>query len=527
MRRLLATREIGRMERSEIERFQDRKFAAWVQTVLLPGSAAYRDLFRARGVSGEDISGIRDWQRLGLPLIRKSDYRVAVDHYRLRLSAEGLDHYAQFCATVGDLDAEVEVARFRGLTVRVATAGMRGAAMGAATDPAVTEVAADYLDGVAGAFLTGGTSGAPTPVYHSRLDRDLFRIAAARLAAAHGAWLDARHARVVAANLYPHAAHQAWWVLHWGLDAAAHGLIGLSGGGVTPTERIVELLSLFEVSLVTGMPGYIRNRLVPAMKTAARAGRRFAPHMVVSLGAETIPGIARDEIAAELHAAGVDHVWVCGAYGASELRFLVFAECPGHASYHSVAPDLAAVRTVSLRSPDDWTFTEPGEEGAVAVFPLDGTGTSLVGFLLGDLATLAPHRCDACGSATDRLLELRRETDVELQLQLMGVVEGKVRGATVNLSDLREQLLTLAGVQEVQLVVERTDMADAAAQDVLRVRVAPREGEGRTAELVTAVAATTKRLTEVQPVVETVALADLHAATLKFRAIVDARWGGG
>ena len=74
MPRHLTYQQINSWSADELARFQDAKFSAWVQHVLAPNSAYYRGQLDAVG-GAEKIRSIDDWQRAGIPLVRKSEYR--------------------------------------------------------------------------------------------------------------------------------------------------------------------------------------------------------------------------------------------------------------------------------------------------------------------------------------------------------------------------------------------------------------------------------------------------------------------
>ncbi|VTU23117.1 phenylacetate--CoA ligase family protein [Variovorax sp. PBL-E5] len=522
MPRLLTPQQLRDGTREALHDFQDRKFRAYAGS-MLRRSRYYLALFERHGVRAEDIEGIDCWQRLGLPLVRKDAFRDDGDAFELGTAAGEPDaavaSYRQFVEQIGALPAVVPIRSWQRLHVE------QGVPAVFRDKPA--ETAAQIFQavfGISGVFLSGGSSGVPVAVKHTRLDRQLFEIATRRL---HAAMVDHLHAleeTVVSATLYPQAPHMGFWMTTWGFEAIAHTHIGLSGAGILPTERMAELALQYGVNVYAGIPSYFRNRFVPALVEQAQAGRFPMPRRIaITLGGEPVTPACRTEVRTLLLNAGAQDVRITGGYGASESRFHLWYECVEGSGYHSAAPDLVACRIVRVEEDGHWTFLPDGEEGLLVQFPLDGAGTVLAGFLLGDSAVMTHERCPHCGVQGPRLLRVGRVADLAAQRAIMGTVEFKIRGATVNLEDLREQLLRDAGVAEVQLLIRHRDPSDSASPDELVVRCAPADADVRSEEMLQRVARLTKRVSELTPLVELVTLDDLLGRGLKFSWLVDQR----
>lgn len=518
--RLFAPEQLQDLDAEALARFQDRKFAWHVRTLLAHGSPHYARVFRDAGVDPDQVDGIAAWRRLGLPLLRKDMLRADPDSFTIAPHGDtpqaALAAYRRYAGALGPLPQTVPIWSWPRLRVE-----QRLSVPLAAVSPEGDQAEAD-LFGTAGVFLSGGSSGAPLPILHSRLDRELFQIVTRRL---HGALVDKLHRHgdeVVAATLYPQAPHMGFWMTTWGFEAVAHTHLGLSGAGILGTERLAELALRYGVNAYAGIPSYFRNRFVPALVAAAReSGIRLPERMVISLGGEAVTMACRDHVRTMLLEAGVDEVSVLGGYGASESRFHLWYECTEGAGYHSAAPDMVACRVVRMQRDGSWDFVPDGEEGLLVQFPLEGTGTCLTGFLLGDSAVMTHERCPHCGVRGPRLLRVGRASEVDAQMAAMGTVESKIRGATVNLLDLREQLLRCSGVAEIQLVLRRRVASDPSSADELVVRCAP--AVGADAAIAGQVAQLTKHLSEITPLVETVDLDVLLGRSLKFAWLVDQR----
>jgi len=520
--RLLARAQLRDLDAASLARFQDRKFAWHVRT-LLAHAPHYRRAFHQAGVDPEQIGNIADWHRLGLPLVRKDDFRCDPESFTIAPQGDGmpaaLAGYGRYVDALGPLPDTVPIWSWPRLRVEQR---IPSTLTSAKLEGGVVEA---FLFGTSGVFLSGGSSGTPVPIRHSRLDRELFQIATRRL---HGFLVDGLHRRgdqVVSATLYPQAPHMGFWMTTWGFEAVAHMHLGLSGAGVLPTERLAELALAYRVNVYAGIPSYFRNRFVPALVAHARdSGVRLPERMAISLGGEAVTPACRSDVRTMLRDAGVQEVSVLGGYGASESRFHLWYECTEGEGYHSTAPDMVACRVVRVREDGTWEFVPDGEEGLLVQFPLEGTGTCLTGFILGDTVVMTHDRCPHCGVTGPRLLRVGRASDVDAQMTAMGTVESKIRGATVNLVDLREQLLRSNGVAEIQLVIRRRVAGDAASPDELVVRCATAPGaDGPSAAQIVQ---RTKVLSEITPIVEMVGLDELLGRSLKFPWLVDERPSG-
>jgi len=520
--RLLAPSQLQDLDPQALARLQDHKFSAHVRTLLAHCSPYYARLFRQHGVDPEAIDGIDAWQRLGLPLVRKDAFRAEPDAFTLQPQdndrAGAVDAYRRFASTVGALPAVVPIWSWPRLQVEQLIARPFASA-----DLGDDAQACATLFGTSGVFLSGGSSGAPVPIKHGRLDRELFQIATRRL---HGAMVNDMHLKgdtVVSATLYPQAPHMGFWMTTWGFEAVAHTHLGLSGAGMLGTERLAELALQYSVNTYAGIPSYFRNRFIPALAAGARtSGHRLPERIAISLGGEPVTSTCRDDVRDILLGAGAGEVTVLGGYGASESRFHLWYECTEGSGYHSAAPDMVACRVVSLRADGGWDFVPDGEEGQLVQFPLEGTGTVLAGFLLGDSVVMTHEHCPHCGVRGPRLLRVGRASDTQTQLMAMGTVESKIRGATVNLQDLREQLLRAPRIAEIQLVIRHRIAGDSESADELVVRCAAAP-DVSTQGLAAEVARLTKHVSELTPVVELVKLDELLGRSLKFSWLLDQR----
>ena len=135
-------------------------------------------------------------------------------------------------------------------------------------------------------------------------------------------------------------------------------------------------------------------------------------------------------------------------------------------------------------------------------------------------------KCPICGLDGPFFWDIGRTNDAEAQLEVMGLSEKKIKGATVNLTALRADLLALPQIEELQIEVAKEDMNDPYSMDVLRVYVAPKGPMvADYAGLIEAVKKLTKNSTEVTPAVAMIAFEELleKAGGMKFMEISDVR----
>jgi phenylacetate-coenzyme A ligase PaaK-like adenylate-forming protein len=132
----------------------------------------------------------------------------------------------------------------------------------------------------------------------------------------------------------------------------------------------------------------------------------------------------------------------------------------------------------------------------------------LVRFLVGDTVGLVRGACPSCGRNGDRLVgPVTRGGDLV-----------KVKGMLINPAVLLDALDGIAGIEEFQVVVQRSQAADPLSMDELVVRVSASASEDLAAEVV----AKAQDAVRVTPRVEFVAPQDAATRT-KTARFVDRR----
>jgi hypothetical protein len=220
------------------------------------------------------------------------------------------------------------------------------------------------------------------------------------------------------------------------------------------------------------MPSYLRNRFFREM---ADSDYKAQEKVVVLLAGEKIYPRVAEDIVQTLTEKGAKKVRIIGGYASSESKTSFAVQCNYDGPYHNVSPLLMSWELVKLNDDGSYEFVGDDEPGNVTLFHLDGTGSIVQGFLLGDVASRQERgKCPVCGMDGPFFWDIGRTNDAEAQIQVMGLSEKKIKGATVNLTALRTDLLALAGVEELQIEVAKEDMNDPYSMDVLNLYVAPK-----------------------------------------------------
>ncbi|MHA2426161.1 MAG: hypothetical protein ACXAEF_15340, partial [Candidatus Thorarchaeota archaeon] len=326
-------------------------------------------------------------------------------------------------------------------------------------------------------------------------------------------------------NLFPYAPHLGWHAVNLGLKQLSKFYVATSAGGAIPSERLVELAGLFKVNSFAGMPSYLRNRFFRTMKDAKDYE---APEKnVLLLAGEKIYEPAVDDMVATLTEKGAKEVRVVGGYASSESKISFAVQCDRHGPYHNVSPLMLAFELIKFNEDGTYDFVGDDESGHMCLFHLDGTGTVFEGFLLGDVASHQERgKCPHCEFDGPFFWDIGRTNDAQAQLDIMGMSEKKIKGATVNLTALREMLLSISQIEEIQVEVAKEDMSDPYSMDVLNLYVAPRGPvPGDYKSLILEIQKMTKTNTEVTPGVTIIGFEELveRAGGMKFMEIIDNR----
>ncbi|MHA1216147.1 MAG: hypothetical protein ACTSPX_02325 [Candidatus Thorarchaeota archaeon] len=517
--------ELKRTNHREIKELQDRKFRAFIRYQIWPNHPYYRRLFKENSIDPFNITRIEDWEKYQISLVRKVDYKDNLRDFVLnpsevdgseRSPTEVVKNLMIYARESGKSNL-YSFLRNSGIKVKLHVGG-------ASAMERIRE-RLTYMYAPLQFWLSSGrASGLPSPVFLTRYDNDLLYRNCVKVGQmAVDPWVPTGW-ELVSMNLFPYAPHLGWHAVNMGLKQMSKFYLATSAGGAIPTAKLVEMARVFNVNGFAGMPSYLRNRFFRAMKEMEYE----APEKVVLLLAgEKIYSPMVDDMVSTLTEKGAREVRVIGGYASSESKVSFAVQCDYHGPYHNVSPLVLSFEFVRVNSDGSWEFVDENEPGHVTLFHLDGTGTVFEGFLLGDVASKHESgKCPICGVDGPFFWDIGRQNDAEAQIEIMGISEKKIKGATVNLTALRTDLLSVPGVEEIQIEVAKEDMSDPYSMDVLNLYVAPRDStSGRHQELILQLQQVTKNATEITPRVFILSFEELmeKAGGLKFMEIADVR----
>ena len=318
-------------------------------------------------------------------------------------------------------------------------------------------------------IYTTGSTAEPTPVYNTTHDYHAYLFQSRRVAEISG--IDEGD---IIANLFPLTpapmgaflrsatnAYAAGAAIFAALPGAPHGVFGVH----RPLEHALRLIQKHRASILWGVPSFVRRVLLRAIEAKAD----FRSVRMCAISGEASTPQMREDLRRCLRELGARGTTVFDRYGSTELG--AFAQCREEGEWHNPAPEIQCHEVVD---PDTGKRLPDGERGMLAVTHLDRRGTVLVRFLVGDTLSLVRGPCPSCGRSGDRLVgPVARGGDLV-----------KIKGMLVNPAVLLEALDAIAGVEELQVIVQRQDAADPHSMDEMVVRVCASLSENLSTEIV-------------------------------------------
>jgi phenylacetate-coenzyme A ligase PaaK-like adenylate-forming protein len=495
MKEYLTIQQLKTISWETIEKLQQQRFKATAK-YLLPHVKAYRDLFRQYNVDFNKIEKVEDWKKLGLPLLKKAYYKEHPEDFVLKI------HPSQAFTAYENFLQEQESAAAIAIMIRALTAKRK-----------LKQQVKDFFTPKMPAFSAGTESGRPTPVFITAKQKQTM----AKILEITGELITNNlkpEGMLVGMNLFPYAPHLGWHAVHMALDKTADLNLCTAAGGAIPTERLVEMAEAFQANIFAGMSTYLRNRW---LDVAIQKRIKLPEKALFVNGADKMYEPERQKISELAKKLGVKHAVVLDFFGASELKEDLMPECAPGTGFHHIAPLSNIIRTVKAEGTaktgwiEDWDFTNKNEGGYGVIWNIDGAGTLLEGYLIGDVYDhIASTPCKKCGLNVERIFDISRIKDTEAQLKLTGMVEAKVKGARINLVAIRDALLKLNEVAEAQVI---------AKQAQLIIRIAPKSSKQRAEKQVSA--AITRLMLEATPKIEYLTLEKLTKENgFKFKGIL-------
>jgi len=401
---------------------------------MLPYVPFYANMFKQHGIDPFTLKSVEDWQKKGLPLLKKATYmknpkdfvvtpdlnKIFANHFQY------LDNQDEYASAIHLLFTKHK-----------------------------KEILKEYYSPKMLIFSGGTESGNPTPVLLTGKQKfdtlmGILRVIGEIILERFGT------ERTIGMNVFPYAPHLGWHAVHHALDINADLNLCTAAGGAIPTERLIALADKAKPNIICGMSDYLRNRFLPL----AIERKITLPDKVLFVnGAQKMHDAERDKIAELARKVGVKEAIVLDLYGASELKEALLPECKPGSGYHHVAPLSAIIKTVQVNHAkedviDDWNFSSNG--GYAASWNIDGAGTLLAGYFIGDkFDRVVNERCTNCQLNVARIYEINRIREVEAQWKFTGMVEEKIKGTRVNLVAIRDVALSLPDVKEAQVYLNR------------------------------------------------------------------------
>ncbi len=429
MREFLTKKELVSLTPEVVERLQNRRLVAAIRH-LAPHTPFYARFFQEHGVDVWKIRRVEDWQKI--PLVRKIDYMKSPKDFIVSPQAqEAFSAYRKYNAQL-EWFAGISML-FRGLFGR---------------HELKKEIEEFFFPKMP--LFSGGTEyGQPVPCFITAAQKKKLGQMLA-MVTDELAGLLPKERPSVGMNLFPYGPHLAWHAAHAALEEAVDLNLCTAAGGAIPTERLVALASAFKPVVFTGMVEYFRHRF---LQVCREKKVRLPKQAVFVHGATMLLESERELVMQEAKKSGIENLTVLNLFGASELKEALLPECAPGTGFHHINPLASIIRTVKIESAEQWEFSE---HGSLALWTIDGAGTLLLGYVLGDHAErVEKSQCQMCGLKVQRFFGISRAKDVETQLRLTGIVEEKVKGARLNLVEIRNKVLS-AGAKECRITINRT-----------------------------------------------------------------------
>ena len=431
MREYLTLDELRRTSFTAIEHLQNLRFRATCR-YMLPSVPFYANLFKQYNTDPFTLEKVEDWQKKGLPLIKKATYMKNPTDFIVSPDLNKI-----FVNHLNYLDAQKEYAK----TFKLVFSRQK------------REILKEYYSPKMLIFSGGTESGNPTPVLLTAKQKfdNLFGI----LKMIGTILLEKFNGKTTGMNVFPYAPHLGWHAVHHALDINADLNLCTAAGGAVPTERLIALADKAKPNIICGMNDYLRNRFLPM----AIEKKIMLPEKVIFInGAQKILDAEREKITELARKVGVREAIVLDLYAASELKEALLPECKPGSGYHHIAPLSTIIKTVEADHTtqefiDEWRFAP---NGYAASWNIDGAGTLLAGYFIGDkFDNVVNETCPECKLNVTRIYGINRIREVEAQLKLTGIVEEKIKGTRVNLVTIRDTAMSLPEVKEAQVYLNR------------------------------------------------------------------------
>lgn len=357
-------------------------------------------------------------------------------------------------------------------------------------------------------YTTGTTSGRPAPIYTTTWDHYAYLLHAARCSEMLGILATDR-----IANLFPLTAYPMGAYVRAAHTAAATGaaVITVNPGRPHPSfpvhrslDEAVRMVERHRATVLWGVASFVRRLLVRAKEL----GADFSTVRLCSITGEATSRAMREDMRLRLLDLGAPDPLVLNRYGSTEAGS--FLECAEGSGWHNPSPDQIFQEVVD---PETGQRLPDGERGLLLITHLIRRGTVLLRYALGDIVALTHDPCPQCGRTSERI--------VSQPVRTRDMV--KVKGMLVNLDLLQHELDSVRGLDEYQVVLQKSDPNDPFSMDEMVLKVAASDNERE--RVVEEAVRRTVAATQVRPRVVVVPANEIYnpAQSPKLRRVVDLR----
>jgi phenylacetate-coenzyme A ligase PaaK-like adenylate-forming protein len=472
----------------QIIRLQEKKLKEFMRYQLYPFSPFYKKLFDHSKIDPASIKTIKDLEKI--PLTTKEN---------IMPTKENPKAFKDFILQpdLKKIKKHWPKSRLIGLKIR---------------DILGADLKQELLEEYYPTFLiaTSGTTGNNVPFMYSL--RDIKQFSNAYVSIASVIKLDKDY---VVLNVFPFAPHLAFVFVNWINVHSTYRIFHSGGGAVTSTAKALDVVNRADVNMLVGIPSYIYHMLTKAQEMDVP----LKTIKLVATAGEKLTETTRKRMEEILKERGAKDFHIYDVYGTTEMRDAV-AECqPGSKTFH-FHPNIHIMEIVD---PKTGKQKKPGESGALVVTNIDGRGTVVCRFLIGDIfeGGLQYGKCPHCGSCLPRLVgPIGRIRDYTQCLDLT-----KVKGTLVNMNAFFDLIPSIEGVEEWQVSIEKKNN-DPSQMDVLKINVAPAKGVDKE-KLAKTILNKVNDALEIKPFVDTSHDADTlfeeMGGKIKVQRIVDKR----
>lgn len=426
------------MSSDEVQRTQEKKLRDFVRYQLYPFSPHYGKLFDENGIDPASIKTVRDLEKI--PLTRKSD---------IMPDSTNPKRYKDFILqpTPEKIGKHWPRSKLIGLK-------MKDIVMGNLQEGLRREYYPTFM------IATSGTTGNNVPFMYT--ERDIKQFSNIYASMTGVTQLDLKW---VVLNTFPFAPHLAFIFVYFVNLCLPLRMFHTGGGAVTSTLKTLDVITTVDANVLIGIPSYIYHLL----RKAQEKGTDLSSVKMVVTAGEKLSVSTRKRITEILEERGATDFRIFDVYGTTEMRD-AYPECtPGKGVYH-VHPNIHICEIVD---PETGKQKKEGESGALAVTNIDGRGSVVCRFLIGDIfeGGIRYGKCPHCGREGPRLVgPIGRIRDYHRNLELTNV-----KGTLLNLNTFFDIMPTIEGIDEWQVSIEKKN-SDPSDLDLIRIKVAPKKG---------------------------------------------------